>query len=85
MLSKKIALMKLPEEVKPQSGKCQPAGRQGYGAFSVNPAEADTVIRYIANQKVHHGKVTFRDEYRAFLKEYEWSMMRDTYGISYRA
>ncbi len=43
----------------------------GYGAFSVNPSEVDVVIGYIANQKEHHRKKTFQDEYRAFLKKYK--------------
>jgi putative transposase len=45
--------------------------QDGYGAFSVNPAEVDTVIEYIANQHAHHGKKTFQEEYRAFLKKHE--------------
>jgi putative transposase len=79
MLSKKIALMKLLEEIKSHSSKwIKTKGeslknfywQDGYGAFSVNPAEVDIVIKYIANQKKHHGKKTFQDEYRAFLKKY---------------
>jgi len=31
----------------------------------------DTVIAYIENQKEHHQKRTFQDEYRALLKKYE--------------
>ena len=34
-------------------------------------AEIDVVIKYIANQKEHHRKKTFQDEYRAFLKKYK--------------
>ena len=45
--------------------------QDGYGAFSVNPSEADTVINYIANQHNHHKQKTFQDEYRAFLNKYE--------------
>jgi REP element-mobilizing transposase RayT len=80
MLSKKIALMKVVEEVKSHSSKwIKTKGEEfsnfywqdGYGAFSVNPSEVDVVIGYIANQKEHHGKRTFQDEYRAFLKKYE--------------
>jgi REP element-mobilizing transposase RayT len=80
MLSKKIALMKLLEEVKSHSSKwIKTKGeayenfywQDGYGAFSVNPTEIDVVVSYIANQKEHHGKKTFQDEYRAFLKKYE--------------
>lgn len=80
MLSKKIALMKLVEEVKSHSSKWMKTRdealrkfywQDGYGAFSVNPAEVDNVIRYISNQHEHHGKQRFEDEYRAFLKKYK--------------
>ena len=80
LLSKKIALMKLLEEVKSHSSKWIKTKderlknfywQDGYGAFSVNPAEVDVVIRYIENQKTHHGKKTFQDEYRTFLKKYQ--------------
>jgi putative transposase len=42
----------------------------GYGAFSVSHSNLDEVIRYIENQEEHHKRVTFQDEYRAFLKAY---------------
>ena len=80
MLSKKIALMKLLEEVKSHSSKWIKTKderlrnfywQDGYGAFSVNPSQADVVSRYIENQKVHHSKKTFQDEYRIFLKKYK--------------
>lgn len=45
--------------------------QDGYGAFSVNPAEIDVVIHYIENQKEHHSTKTFQDEFRAFLKKYK--------------
>lgn len=79
MLSQKVALMKLVEEVKSHSSKwVKTKGEEyrnfywqdGYGAFSVNPRQVDRVIAYIANQKEHHGKKTFQDEYRGFLKRY---------------
>ena len=79
MLSKKIALMKLLEEVKSHSSKWFKTKadylqnlywQDGYGAFSVNPSEIDRVITYIANQKEHHATITFQDEYRAILKRY---------------
>lgn len=44
--------------------------QSGYGAFSVNPYEADSVIDYILNQKARHAKRPFQDEFRAFLKKY---------------
>jgi len=78
-LSKKIALMKLLEELKSHSSKwIKTKGeayknfywQDGYGAFSVNPAEVDRVVTYITNQHEHHTKKTFKEEYRAFLVEY---------------
>jgi REP element-mobilizing transposase RayT len=42
----------------------------GYGAFSVSQSNLSEVIRYIENQEEHHKRVTFQDEYRAFLKAY---------------
>lgn len=80
MLSKKIALVKLLEEVKSHSSKWIKSKfdnqshfywQDGYGAFSVNPYEVDVVINYIVNQKEHHAKMSFQDEYRAFLKKYK--------------
>lgn len=43
--------------------------QDGYGAFSVNPAEVEVVINYIANQKEHHSKKTFQVEYKGFLEK----------------
>ena len=42
----------------------------GYGAFSVSQSNLIEVIRYIENQEEHHKRMTFQDEYRAFLKAY---------------
>lgn len=79
-LSQKIALMKLLEEVKSHSSKWIKTKdrslsnfywQNGYGAFSVNPAEADVVIAYIANQHAHHSKKNFQDEYREYLNYYD--------------
>ena len=44
--------------------------QDGYGIFSVNPSEIDTVVKYVENQHEHHKKRTFRDELLAFLKKY---------------
>ena len=43
----------------------------GYAAFSVSQSNLPEVIRYIQDQEEHHKRVTFQDEYRAFLKAYE--------------
>ncbi len=45
--------------------------QNGYGIFSVNPTETDVVVSYIMNQDEHHKKVSFQDEYRAFLNKYK--------------
>ncbi|HET7118777.1 MAG TPA: hypothetical protein VFI29_19965 [Hanamia sp.] len=37
----------------------------------MNPADIDRVIAYIVNQKEHHSKISFQDEYRAILKRYK--------------
>lgn len=79
LLSKKIALMKLIEEVKSHSSKwIKTKGvafenfywQNGYGAFSVNPTELEIVKKYIVNQEEHHRKKTFQEEFLAFLKKY---------------
>ncbi len=79
LLSRKIAQMKLLEEIKKQSSKWIKTvddayssfyWQDGYGIFSVNPREVDIVKNYIMNQEVHHKRKTFQDEYRAFLKKY---------------
>jgi len=71
--------MKLVEEVKSHSSKwIKTKGKaykdfywqDGYGSFSVNPTHVDTVKTYIAHQHEHHTKVTFQEEYLAFLKKY---------------
>jgi REP element-mobilizing transposase RayT len=45
--------------------------QEGYGAFSYSHSQIDTVIKYIMNQKEHHRKQTFREEYLVFLKKFE--------------
>ncbi len=45
--------------------------QQGFGAFSYGHSQLTDVIQYIGGQKEHHKKITFRDEYLAFLKALE--------------
>ena len=45
--------------------------QKGYGAFSIGQSQAAVVINYIKNQKEHHQKQSFKDEYRILLKKYE--------------
>lgn len=44
--------------------------QDGYGAFSVNPAQVDRVIRYIELLHEHHSKKNFQDEYSGIMKKY---------------
>jgi REP element-mobilizing transposase RayT len=45
--------------------------QEGFGAFSYSHSQLTDVIRYIENQKEHHKKKTFKEEYLAFLKAFE--------------
>ena len=40
----------------------------GYAAFTVSKSNLETVISYIKNQREHHRKKTFREEYLALLR-----------------
>ena len=44
--------------------------QDGYSAFSVNPSQVEIVKSYIANQKDHHNKRTFKEECRLFFQKY---------------
>lgn len=79
LLSKTITVSKLIEEVKRSSSKWIKTKGQayegfywqnGYGAFSIGQSNVAALKTYIANQKEHHKKVTFQDEFRALLKRY---------------
>jgi putative transposase len=43
--------------------------QEGYGAFSNSHSQIDAVIKYILNQKVHHSKTSFKEEYLKILKD----------------
>ena len=79
LLSKKITTIKLLEDIKKESSKwIKTKGakyssfywQDGYGVFSINPSEVETVIKYIENQAEHHKKRTFQEELLAFFKKY---------------
>lgn len=78
MLSKNITLSKLVEEIKAHSSKwIKTKGikyrnfywQTGFGAFSVGHEKVEGIIKYIANQKKHHEKKVFEDEFRIYLNE----------------
>ena len=83
LLSKNESISHVVEEVKRNSsrwiktidaryGRFEWQG--GYGAFSVSQSVVDKTLEYIRNQKTHHAKHSFHDEYIGFL---------ELYGISY--
>lgn len=47
------------------------AWQEGYGGFSYGHSQLSDVANYVDNQKVHHKKKSFRDEYVGFLKKYK--------------
>ena len=40
-----------------------------YAGFSYGLRDKDMIVNYIKNQKEHHRRMTFREEYMAFLQE----------------
>ncbi|MBL1222742.1 IS200/IS605 family transposase [Chryseobacterium sp. L7] len=71
VLSRKIALMKLVQEIKAHSSKwIKTKGskyenffwQNGYGAFSVGRNEINRVVNYIKNQRLHHKTQEFKNE-----------------------
>jgi REP element-mobilizing transposase RayT len=48
--------------------------QEGYGAFSVSASQAPKAIAYINNQKEHHRRKTFQEEFLELL---------DKHGIEY--
>ncbi len=45
--------------------------QESYGAFSVIRSEDEFEKKYIADQKEFHQKISFKDEFRDFLKRHE--------------
>jgi putative transposase len=83
LLSKKITVIKLLEEIKKSSSKWMKTKgdryknfywQDGYGAFSVNNDDIHIVSKYILNQEQHHKSKSFKNEFRELL---------DRYGIEY--
>ena len=79
ILSRKITVAKLIEEVKKSSSKwIKTKGtlyrnfywQSGYAALGIGQSNIEALKRYIANQKEHHRQKTFQEEYMEFLKKY---------------
>ena len=78
-MSKNISLVRFVEEIKRHSSRWIKTksphysgfGWQGgYGGFSVSSSLIEKTKNYIANQEIHHRKMTFKEEYLLFLNEY---------------
>jgi len=45
--------------------------QRGYGGFSYSKSQRDGVIKYIMEQKEHHKKRTFKEEYMKMLNDFD--------------
>ena len=45
--------------------------QEGFGAFSYSRSQIDAVYKYIMNQKEHHKRTTFMEEYIDLLEKFE--------------
>jgi len=79
-LARTVSVSQAVEDVKKSSSKWIKeqgpefrtfAWQSGYGVFAVSESNVEAVREYIANQREHHRKKTFQDEYRAFLKRHK--------------
>ena len=79
-LARTVSIAEVVEQVKKGSSKwLKPKAKAmrnfhwqgGYGAFSVSPSKAAQVRQYILDQEDHHRKVTFQEEFRAFLERHD--------------
>lgn len=79
-LSRNYSIAEVVKEVKRTSsgwiktivpGQAKFHWQSGCGAFAVCQSHVEQVRHYIERQEEHHHRVTFQEEYRAFLKEYE--------------
>jgi len=79
-LSRKFPVMKVLQESKTETSKWlkrQPgigrdfAWQGGYGAFSVSVSKLAEVKKYIQNQKQHHRRMSFQDEFRELCRRHD--------------
>jgi REP element-mobilizing transposase RayT len=45
--------------------------QRGYGAFSIGQSQVESVSNYIRDQKEHHTRQTFQEEFRVLCRRYE--------------
>ena len=44
--------------------------QEGFGCFAYSHSQVDAVCQYVLNQKEHHRKKTFREEYLEYLEKF---------------
>ncbi len=76
-LSANTSIAKVMQEVKAGSSKFTHetftpdfAWQDGYGAFSIGASQREHTIAYIRNQKEHHKKRSFEEEFRELCRLY---------------
>ena len=78
-LARTVSISQAVEDVKKASSKwiktqgpefASFAWQSGYGAFAVSESNVEAVREYIANQREHHRKKSFQEEYRQFLERH---------------
>jgi REP element-mobilizing transposase RayT len=76
-LHRTVSQSKLVKEIKSNSSKWVKTQdlrykdfywQDGYAVFSVSQSKSSNLINYIENQKDHHSKISFQDEYRNLLE-----------------
>lgn len=79
-LSRTITIAKLVEKIKTETStwaKTKEAcsstfsWQSGYGVFSVGHSNRNAVDEYIRNQREHHQKSSFQDEFRELCKQHD--------------
>ncbi len=70
-LAKAISLLKANSSLWMNDRGIKFAWQEGYGAFSVSASNLATVSRYIRNQKIHHRKFTFEEEFLTLLRKHK--------------
>ncbi len=78
-LNPKLAISKLINEIKGESShwlneqkflKARFSWQRGFAAFSVSESGVKKVMRYIKEQKEHHRKISFTEEWDLLLKKH---------------
>jgi REP-associated tyrosine transposase len=79
-LSRNCSVAEIVKEIKSSSSKWLKGKgdefqhfqwQTGYGAFSVGQSGVEELKHYIANQKEHHSRTSFEDEFRLLCRKYK--------------